>query len=316
MDQILGAVLSKYKKVSVLKCNAEEEEISDFAEEHNVEMVPTILAFKESKLILKLEGVKPVELTDFLDSSFEPDNKPLDVQEEIKNELADEPLRIRIRSMVDSSKVYIFMKGTAEEPKCKFSRALMEIVRKYTVTFKTFNILEDLELREGLKRISGWKTYPQVYVNGKLLGGLDNIKELESKEELDSVLNAVKEFKFKSPISSNVSEIKPDNGKKLEERLREIIDQDKVVLFMKGTPAEPRCGFSQTIVTMLKEEQIKFSVFDILEDNKVREGLKKYSNWPTYPQLYVDGELIGGLDILKEMQADAEDGLKAELGLE
>lgn len=68
----------------------------------------------------------------------------------------------------------------------------------------------------------------------------------------------------------------------------------------------PRCGFSRKAVALLREHKIKFDSFDILSDNEVRQGLKKFSNWPTYPQLYVDGKLVGGLDILKEMAEDGE----------
>ncbi|CAN0329604.1 unnamed protein product, partial [Hapterophycus canaliculatus] len=74
------------------------------------------------------------------------------------------------------------------------------------------------------------------------------------------------------------------------------------MVFMKGTPDAPRCGFSRTLVGLLREENIEFESFDILEDNAVRQALKDLSNWPTYPQLYVQGELVGGLDIVKEMK--------------
>ena len=68
---------------------------------------------------------------------------------------------------------------------------------------------------------------------------------------------------------------------------------------MKGTPSLPQCGFSQRIVNLLKKyDGIKYDHFNIFEDNEIREGLKKYSNWPTYPQLYVNGTLIGGIDIV------------------
>ena len=73
------------------------------------------------------------------------------------------------------------------------------------------------------------------------------------------------------------------------------------MLFMKGTPDAPRCGFSNQIVEVLKVNDISFSSFDILEDNEVRQGLKEFSEWPTYPQLYIKGELMGGLDIVKEI---------------
>jgi Grx4 family monothiol glutaredoxin len=86
------------------------------------------------------------------------------------------------------------------------------------------------------------------------------------------------------------------------------------MLFMKGSPGNEKCGFSRTIVGILQENGVKFSSFDILTDIKVRAGLKIYSNWPTFPQLYVDSELIGGLDIVRELAEDG--GLNGELGLE
>ena len=75
---------------------------------------------------------------------------------------------------------------------------------------------------------------------------------------------------------------------------------------MKGLPSAPRCGFSRQIVEMLDEEGASYDSFNILEDEEVRQGLKTYSDWPTFPQLYVDGDLIGGLDIVKEMKESDE----------
>ena len=80
-----------------------------------------------------------------------------------------------------------------------------------------------------------------------------------------------------------------------------------------GSPDAPQCGFSRTIVGILREENIEFSSFDILRDETIRAGLKTFSDWPTYPQLYVKGEFIGGLDVIKEMQK--EGALKSQLGL-
>lgn len=68
-----------------------------------------------------------------------------------------------------------------------------------------------------------------------------------------------------------------------------------------GSPVEPKCGFSAKMIDILREQGVSFDYFDILSDEEVRQGLKQYSNWPTYPQLYVRGQLIGGLDIVKEM---------------
>lgn len=86
----------------------------------------------------------------------------------------------------------------------------------------------------------------------------------------------------------------------LQARLKKLVSAAPVMLFMKGTPAEPKCGFSRQVVAILREHQVRFGFFDILKDNAVRAGLKEYSDWPTYPQLYINGELQGGLDIIKE----------------
>ena len=84
----------------------------------------------------------------------------------------------------------------------------------------------------------------------------------------------------------------------LNERLQKLINAAPVMLFMKGTPAAPQCGFSRQVVGLLRERNVRYGFFNILADDDVRQGLKEFSNWPTYPQLYLKGELIGGLDIV------------------
>jgi len=104
----------------------------------------------------------------------------------------------------------------------------------------------------------------------------------------------------------------------LNQRLERLVNTSPVMLFMKGSPAQPKCGFSRSIVEILQSNQIAFSTFDILGDEEVRQGLKTFSDWPTYPQLYAQGNLVGGLDIVKEMVANvASEGgtLKDQLGL-
>ena len=92
----------------------------------------------------------------------------------------------------------------------------------------------------------------------------------------------------------------------LDTRLAALVRRSPVMLFMKGSPDAPRCGFSRQIVELLQAEKVAFGHFDILTDEEVRQGLKTFSNWPTYPQLYAEGSLIGGLDIVKEMKEDGE----------
>jgi len=86
----------------------------------------------------------------------------------------------------------------------------------------------------------------------------------------------------------------------LNERLSELVKAAPVMLFMKGTPSAPQCGFSRQTVAILREKGVRYGFFNILADDDVRQGLKEFSDWPTFPQIYVGGDLIGGLDILKE----------------
>ncbi|MCK9915664.1 Grx4 family monothiol glutaredoxin [Microbacteriaceae bacterium K1510] len=84
-------------------------------------------------------------------------------------------------------------------------------------------------------------------------------------------------------------------------RIEGIIASSDVVLFMKGTPAAPQCGFSAAVVQILGQLSVPFKGVDVLSDSEVREGIKAFSNWPTIPQLYVKGEFLGGCDIVREM---------------
>ena len=92
----------------------------------------------------------------------------------------------------------------------------------------------------------------------------------------------------------------------LRQRIADTIAKDRVMLFMKGSPQMPQCGFSAAVVGMLKEVGAKYGSYNILADPELREGLKEYSSWPTYPQLYVDGKLIGGADIVRDLHAKGD----------
>ena len=92
----------------------------------------------------------------------------------------------------------------------------------------------------------------------------------------------------------------------LRKRITDTITRGRVMLFMKGNPAMPQCGFSAAVVGILKETGVPFDSYNILADPELREGLKVYSSWPTYPQLYVDGKLVGGADIVRDLHAKGE----------
>ena len=97
-----------------------------------------------------------------------------------------------------------------------------------------------------------------------------------------------------------------DNNLDVSENIKNEISSSDVVLFMKGTPAFPMCGFSAAVVQLLSDLDVKFSSVNVLESDEIREGIKQFSNWPTIPQLYIKEEFIGGCDIVKEMYESGE----------
>ena len=89
-------------------------------------------------------------------------------------------------------------------------------------------------------------------------------------------------------------------------RIRDQVEKNEVLLFMKGSPQFPQCGFSAAVVQILNHLGVGYDTVDVLADAEIREGIKAYSNWPTVPQLYVKGEFVGGCDILREMFENGE----------
>lgn len=117
-------------------------------------------------------------------------------------------------------------------------------------------------------------------------------------------------------INNSVEEIEVTNKEiELKEQIETLLKSGTVVLFMKGNADFPQCGFSANSVAILKHLAVPFKTFNILNDPEIRQGLKEYSNWPTYPQLYVNGKLIGGNDIITEMyqSGDLQEYLKEAL---
>ena len=97
----------------------------------------------------------------------------------------------------------------------------------------------------------------------------------------------------------------------VSDRIRDYLSKDDVVLFMKGSPVFPQCGFSSVVSQVLNHMDVAYKSYNVLEDMELREGIKAFSEWPTIPQLYVKGEFVGGCDIVKEMFQSGE--LKALL---
>ena len=92
----------------------------------------------------------------------------------------------------------------------------------------------------------------------------------------------------------------------VRDRIEEVVKNNDVVLFMKGTPLFPQCGFSSRAVAILEHLGVQYESVDVLQDQGIRQGIKEYSDWPTIPQLYVKGEFVGGSDIMMEMYESGE----------
>uniref|UniRef100_A0A8C5P180 Thioredoxin domain-containing protein n=1 Tax=Jaculus jaculus TaxID=51337 RepID=A0A8C5P180_JACJA len=267
MNNVMAELAMEHPPVSFVKLEAEA--VPEISEKYEISSIPTFLFFKNSQKIDQLDGAHAP------DSSFPPS----------ANKHFKEDLNLRLKKLTHAAPCMCFMKGTPQEPRCGFSKHMVEILHKHNIQFSSFDIFSDEEVRQGLKTYSNWPTYPQLYVSGELIGGLDIVKELETSEELDTVCP-------KAP--------------KLEERLNVLTNTASVMLFMKGSKQEAKCGFSKQILEIPNRTGVGYETFDILEDEEVRRGLKKCSNWPTYPQLYVKGELVGGLDIVKELKENGE----------
>ncbi|XP_011505077.1 PREDICTED: glutaredoxin-related protein 5, mitochondrial [Ceratosolen solmsi marchali] len=90
------------------------------------------------------------------------------------------------------------------------------------------------------------------------------------------------------------------------DEIKGLVNKNKVVIFMKGIPEEPRCGFSNAVVQILRMHGVKYDAHDVLKDEDLRQGIKNYSNWPTIPQVYINGEFVGGCDIVLQMHQNGE----------
>lgn len=281
MDGVMVELAKEHTQVRF--STVEAEELPEISKQYSIAAVPTFILIKGKNEVDRLDGANVPELTKKVKHHADPNASP--VMLPTSSQPPKEDLNTKLKGLINAAPCVLFVKGSRQEPRCGFSRTLMGLLDERKIDYSTFDILGDEEVRQGLKKYSDWPTYPQVYVNGELIGGLDIIKELDASGELEQSLPKKQD---------------------LDDRLKALITRSPVMLFMKGSPGEPKCGFSRTITTLLTDAGIKYDTFDILQDQEVRQGLKTYSNWPTFPQLYVSGELVGGLDIVKELQESGE----------
>ena len=282
LDQALGVLSTTLPNVAFFKVEAEE--CVDLSEKYGVTVVPTVVLLNTGGVVAEtVQGDDVAAVTTALQRLANMDSGSVPETTSMTTPQEEESLTDRLNRLIRTSEVMLFMKGTPTAPKCGFSRQAVELLDG--IQFASFDILTDEEVRQGLKKHSDWPTYPQLYVNGELVGGLDIMKELAQEE------GGLRE-------QLGITSDKPET---LDDRLKALINRNKVMLFMKGLPSAPKCGFSRQMCELLNHYNVAYDSFNILEDEEVRQGLKKYSDWPTYPQLYINGDLVGGLDICKEM---------------
>merc|ERR1712209_301600 len=176
---------------------------------------------------------------------------------------------------------------------CEPMDEAMKILAEEEPDLKSVNFLrvEAEEQAEISMRLEVAAVPTFIFFNqGKLLKRIEGAKAADVTKSVKALAKLGNSAPQK-PASESESE--------LNERLKKLINSAPVLLFMKGNPGRPQCGFSRQTVELLATIDAKYETFDIFSDEAVRQGLKKYSNWPTYPQMYVNGDLIGGLDILK-----------------
>ncbi|XP_062096500.1 monothiol glutaredoxin-S17 [Humulus lupulus] len=340
MDKVFSHLSIDFPLLHFLRVEAEEQ--PDISEAYAISAVPFFVFFKDGRTVDTLEGADPSSLANKVAkvAGFIHPGEPAapaslgmaagpTVLEAVKEIAKDngsshvdnqgktgtnDALNKRLQQLIVSNIVMVFIKGTPEEPRCGFSRKVVDILKEENIKFGSFDILSDNEVREGLKKYSNWPTFPQLYCKRELLGGCDIVIAMHESGELKEVF---RDHGIQSIESEKVKETEAETGKggisestglsaTLSSRLESVVNSSPVMLFMKGKPDEPKCGFSHKAVEILKQEKVEFGSFDILSDEEVRQGLKVYSNWSSYPQIYIKGELIGGSDILLEMQKSGE----------
>eukprot|EP00389_Voromonas_pontica_P016261 GDKH01025418.1.p1 GENE.GDKH01025418.1~~GDKH01025418.1.p1 ORF type:complete len:375 (-),score=95.83 GDKH01025418.1:76-1200(-) len=284
----------------------------DLAKTLGVSSIPTCVVFHKTEMVAKIVGFNPPELISQLkqlSANVASGTRLVKIEPAVVAPTSAAPAPAStpeaptedattdeaLKKLTSSAPVMLFMKGSKHQPFCKFSRMMVEILNGVGVEYDTFDILMNEAVRQRLKEFSQWPTYPQLYVKGELIGGVDIAREMAADGSLAELLTSAKQ-----EAAAAAAQPKVDS---LTERLKKLVSRAPVMLFMKGDPDAPRCGFSNQIVGMLREAGVAFEHFDILSDEDVRQGLKAYSNWPTYPQLYSGGELVGGLDVVKELVA-------------
>ncbi|KAF9328194.1 Glutaredoxin 3 [Podila minutissima] len=274
MNEVFEELASKNSAIHFIKIEAEK--FPDISEEYEIAAVPSFVIVKEGNVVDRVEGANAPELSKAV-AKYSKSTSTSGLNSAATTTtpsvapptMSPEEMNARLKELTSSSAVMAFIKGTPTAPRCQFSRQLLEILTAQNIRFSSFNILADDE----------------VYVKGEFVGGLDVVKELVATGEFQALVPAEKDLKT---------------------RMDELINKAPLMIFIKGSPETPRCGFSKKLVALLADQEVTYDSFDILEDDDIRQGLKTHVDWPTFPMVFFKGELLGGLDIVTEMVENGE----------
>ena len=328
ISSILPSLALKFRSITLTQVLPEScQPLADYLRDvFSVTTVPTMLYFAHG-LCIRREIGTPKNIYEILS----------DLPERSKAELYD----MAIAYLTSSTPVYVAMKGSPDQPKCGFSSTVVKTLRENGVLFDSFDVLKNETFRQRIKAYFQWPTFPMVFAGGQLMGGVDVVTQLANtgklveeieKYQREANANGKENGKEKengnteTETGASVDEVQGDSEKaevaetvdkdgltpSLRSKLTGLVAKNRIVVFIKGSPEEPRCGFSRKMVALLQKHHIEFEYFDILTDNDVRQGLKKLAKWPTFPQVWVENEFMGGLDICVAMG----DQLPKELGVQ
>ncbi|KAK7576122.1 hypothetical protein V9T40_012408 [Parthenolecanium corni] len=270
MNEILEILSPRreFRNINFKKCSIKDGR--DVFVKFNVNEVPSFLFIKNGNEIDRLVGADPASLNSKL-------------RKYVKQLSNDDNVTYDLRS--NSIVACVDESGDAQ-----LNKDLINILNNTKVKYHTIDVASDNAVKEKLISFSGSSSFPQLYIKGDFIGDLNTVKKYKASGELSVWVEAA---------AKNLDE-------RRVQRLSSLINQADIMVFMKGDRNTPRCGFSRQLMEILKETNLPFDTFDILTDEDVRQSLKVYSNWPTYPQVYVKGELVGGLDIIKSLKEDGD----------
>ena len=263
------AKVNKHIVFSWIDC----DQFLDLVDKHQVETAPTVLVFHtNTDDVEKLVNPSPEELS----------NKMNELNEAYQSLSG---IKLEIESVLNSSPMVAFIKGIPSEPKCKFTRRLLGHFKDLEIeNFKHFNILENQKIRSWLKVYSNWKTYPQVYINGEFVGGIDVVSELvEEGEFIDMV---------------------PDSCKKLPptDMFEQMLASFDVVVLIDGLPDKPNNDASKSLISTLNDNSIKYVTVDFSSlESEVKEHIKSKYGVSESPHIFLKKTSFGNEETLSKV---------------